>query len=149
MSKGLVARQTITLHARAGKVWDALTNPALLKQFMFGSAVTSDWKPGSPITFAGEWQGKRYEDKGVIVRAEPRRLLEYTHYSPLAGAPDLPENYHTVTMELSEANGVTTLTLSQDNNTTEQEREHSEKNWGVMLAHLKRVVEEDRRTAGG
>lgn len=149
MSKGLVARQTVALRASAGKTWDALTNPTLVKQYMFGSTVTSDWTPGSPITFAGEWQGKRYEDKGAIIRAQPRRVLEYTHYSPLSGAPDAFENYHTITIELSEANGVTTLTLSQDNNATEQEREHSEKTWGVMLADLKKVVENERRVADG
>lgn len=141
MSKGLIARQSVQINAPAANVWDALVNPEKVKRYMFGSTVASDWKPGSAITFTGEWQGKHYQDKGVILRSEPRRLLEYTHFSPLSGLPDTPDNYHTVTIELSEQRGVTTLSLSQDNNSTEQAREHSEKNWGVMLDGLKKVVE--------
>jgi uncharacterized protein YndB with AHSA1/START domain len=77
----------------------------------------------------------------VILRAEPGRVLEYTHYSPLSGQPDVPENYHTVTIELSEQSGRTTVVLSQDNNATEQEREHSEKNWAGVLSGLKKLLE--------
>jgi uncharacterized protein YndB with AHSA1/START domain len=122
-------------------VWDALTDPEVIKKYMFGSTVTSDWKKGSPITFAGEWQGRRYEDKGVILRVEAPRVLEYSHYSPLSGQPDRPENYHTVTIELSTSDHGTLVSLSQDNNATEQARDHSEKNWGAMLASLKQILE--------
>lgn len=141
MARGLVAKQSVKVDAPTSKVWDALVNPAMIKQYMFGTTAASDWKPGSPITFSGEWQGKPYEDKGVILRAEPGRVLEYTHYSPLSGQPDVPENYHTVTIELSEQNDGTTVVLSQDNNATEQEREHSEKNWAGVLAGLKKLLE--------
>jgi len=142
VSKGLIAKQSVRVNAPASKVWDALVNPAKVKQYMFGATVVSEWTPGSAITFTGEWQGKAYQDKGVILRAEPGRILEYTYFSPLSGLPDTPDNYHTVTIELSEQGQATTLTLSQDNNPTEQAREHSEKNWGVMLATLKKVVEQ-------
>jgi len=33
------------------------------------------------------------------------------------------------------------VSLSQDNNTTEQARDHSQKNWEVMLTGLKRLLE--------
>jgi hypothetical protein len=56
-------------------------------------------------------------------------VLEYSHFSPLGGAPDLPENYHIVTVELSPDGGQTRVALSQDNNPTEHAREHAEKNW--------------------
>jgi uncharacterized protein YndB with AHSA1/START domain len=142
MSRGLVARQSVRINAPPAKVWDALVNPAAIRKYMFGTTAVSQWRPGSSITFKGEWQGKPYEDHGAILRLEPVRVLEYTHFSPLSGLPDRPENYHTVTFELSAAgNDATVLTLSQDNNTSEQAREHSEKNWGVMLAHLKKLLE--------
>jgi hypothetical protein len=48
---------------------------------------------------------------------------------PLSGLPDAPEYYHTVTAELSGEGVRTTVSLSQDNNPTEQARGHSEKNW--------------------
>jgi uncharacterized protein YndB with AHSA1/START domain len=142
MAKKLVALQSVAIDASPAKVWDALVNPAMIRQYMFGTNAISDWKEGSPILFKGEWQGRTYEDKGVILRLEPERMFEYTHFSPLSGLPDAPENYHTVTIELSSLGKQTLLSLSQDNNPSEQAREHSEKNWGMMLAGLKKLLEE-------
>ena len=136
-----VAKASATINAPAARVWEALVDPAQIKQYMFGTNVASDWKQGSPITWKGEWEGKAYEDKGVIQRIDPPRALQYTHFSPLAGLPDKPENYHTVTIDLSQDGSRTNVTLAQDNNPTEEEREHSEKNWRMMLEGLKKFLE--------
>ena len=137
----IIARSSITIHAPGDRVWDALVNPAAIKQYMFGTDVKSDWKKGSPIRWKGEWQGKAYEDKGVIREIEPGRALQYTHFSPLGGLPDKPENYHTVTIQLSPEGNRTRLSLTQDNNPTEETRAHMEKNWGMVLEGLKKLVE--------
>jgi uncharacterized protein YndB with AHSA1/START domain len=108
---------------------------------MFGTTVVSDWQEGSPITWEGEWKGKPYEDKGKIRKIEPPRLLQYSHYSPLSGLPDTPENHHTVTIELSAKGAQTGVSLSQDNNASDEAREHSEKNWKMMLEGLKKLLE--------
>ncbi|MGH2348261.1 MAG: SRPBCC family protein [bacterium] len=142
MDKGFVAKASITLDAPAADVWKALTDPSMIKQYFFGTDVASDWKPGSPIVFRGEWQGKGYEDKGVILEAEPERLLKYTHSSNLSGLPDTPENYHTVTITLVGQGPRTVVSLSQDNNRTEQARDHSQKNWESILASLKKLLED-------
>ena len=68
MNKGLIARASISIDSPVGKVWDAFTNPELIKRYMFGTDVISDWKEGSPIAWKGEWQGKKFEDKGVILQ---------------------------------------------------------------------------------
>ncbi len=122
-------------------MWDALTNPAAIKQYMFGTNVVSEWKEGSGITWQGEWQGKTYEDKGVILKLAPERMIRYTHFSPLSGQPDTPENYHTVTVELADEGTQTRVSLSQDNNTTEEERDHSAGNWASMLEGMKTLLE--------
>lgn len=137
-----IAKTSASIDAPAQKVWDALVNPAAIQEYMFGTNVSSDWKEGSAITWKGEWQGRAYEDKGTIRKVDPRRTLQYTHFSPLAGLPDAPENYHTVTIELAERGASTDVTLSQDNNPTDEAREHSEKNWRMMLDALKKYVEE-------
>ena len=137
----MIAEASTTIDAPAAKVWDALVNPAAIKEYMFGTNMESGWQPGSAITWKGEWQGKAYEDKGVIQTIEPQRTLRYTHFSPLTGLPDRPENYHTVTIELTERGPQTEVALSQDNNATEEAREHSEKNWKMMLEGLKTYVE--------
>jgi uncharacterized protein YndB with AHSA1/START domain len=141
MNKGLIANVSTTINAPSAKLWQALVTPAAIKEYMFGTTVTSDWVVGSPIVWKGEWQGRAYEDKGIILQVVPERVLEYSHFSPLAGVPDVPENYHIVTVELSPDGERTRVTLSQDNNPTEQARQHSEKNWGMMLAALKQFLE--------
>jgi uncharacterized protein YndB with AHSA1/START domain len=141
MDEKQVARAFATMNAPASKVWDALVNPDVIKQYMFGATVRTDWKEGSPISWKGEWKGKPYEDKGVIQKVEPKRRLTYSHYSPMTGLPDAPENYHTVDVQLKEEGGRTQVTLTQDNNKTEEERRHSEKNWSGMLEGMKTVVE--------
>lgn len=141
MNKGLMARVSTTINASSADVWQALVTPAAVKEYMFGATVTSEWVVGSPIAWKGEWQGRAYEDKGIILQVVPERLLEYSHFSPLAGVPDVPENYHIVTVELSPDGGRTCVALSQDNNPTEQTRDHSERSWTMMLAALKLFLE--------
>jgi uncharacterized protein YndB with AHSA1/START domain len=141
MPRGLIAEVSTTIDAPREKVWDALVNPMIIKQYMFGTEVESDWEVGSPIVWKGEWKGKRYEDKGVILQLEPARKIQYSHFSPLSGRPDTPENYHTVTVELTDDGAMTLVELSQDNNGSEEAREHSRTNWKQMLAALKDHLE--------
>jgi uncharacterized protein YndB with AHSA1/START domain len=136
-----VAKSSIMIDAPAAQVWDALVNPAAIKQYMFGTNVISDWKKGSSILWKGEWNGKSYEDKGVIRKLKPGRTLQYTHFSPLSGLPDRPENYHTVTIQLAAEGDKTRVSLTQDKNPTEEARAHSESNWGMMLGGLKKFIE--------
>jgi len=140
--RDLVARASITINASNMKVWDALVNPEAIKQFMFGTQVVSDWQEGGAIVWKGEWQGKSYEDKGVILHLKPGQLVQYSHFSPLSGLPDRPENYHTVTIELTDKGNQTHVWLVQDNNSDERERDHSQTNWELMLTSLKMYLEE-------
>jgi uncharacterized protein YndB with AHSA1/START domain len=141
MDKKLIAKASTTIQAPVARVWDALVNPATIKKYMFGTTVASDWKKGSPITFKGEWEGRKYEDKGVILDLQPKRKLAYSHFSPLSGLPEKPENFHNVTIELTEKGQQTLVALSQDNNANEKERDHSQKNWEMMLSGLKKLLE--------
>ena len=141
MDKNLVAKASVVVNATVDRVWDALVDPQAIKQYMFGADVTSDWNVGSPITWTGEWQGRRYDDKGKVLQVTPEKTLQYSHFSPLSGQPDKPENYHTVTINVAGNGGHTRVSLFQDNNQTEEAREHSEKNWQMMLAALKKYLE--------
>ncbi len=141
MNANLIAKASITINAPSAKVWDALVQPEAIKQYMFGTTVVTDWREGSPIIWKGEWQGKPYEDKGVILRFKLGRTLQYSHFSPLSGVPDTPDNYHIVTVEVSAKQNQTRVSLTQNNNASEEERQHSEKNWGMMLNALKDFVE--------
>jgi len=137
-----VARAETTIFAAVDKVWEALTDPDLIKRYMFGTTVTSDWEEGSRISWEGEWQGKHYKDKGKILELIPRKRLQYSHFSPLDGSDDVPENYHIVTIDLAQKDDHTVVSLKQDNNHTEEAKQHSERNWKMMLDSLKKLLEE-------
>jgi uncharacterized protein YndB with AHSA1/START domain len=137
----LIAKATITINAPASKVWDALTRPELVKQYLFGTDVITDWKVGSPIKYKGVWQGKAYEDKGKVVQFVPGKLIVSTFWSSLEGLPDKPENYKTVKYELFAEGGKTKLVLTQDNNATQKEADHSANNWNLVLGKLKELLE--------
>ena len=136
-----VATAEIQIDARLAEVWDALVDPKLIKKYMFGTEVDTDWTPGSPIVWRGVYEGKSYEDKGEILEIEPEQLLRMTHFSPLTGKEDAPANYHTLTYKLEMNGDKTRVSLSQDNNASDEEAEHSRSNWEKMLSGLKEVVE--------
>ena len=136
-----VATANTTIDADPQRVWQAMTDPKLVAEYMMGSEVASDWQPGSPITWSGEWEGKTYQDKGEVLQAEPGRLLEVTHFSPLTGAEDVPENYHRVRYELAPAGGGTEVRLTQDGCDSAEQAEQFSQNWQGMLDGLKKVAE--------
>jgi len=141
MEQKLVSKSSTIINAPVNKVWEALTNPSLIKQYLFGTNTITDWKKGSPITYEGEWQGKSYKDKGVIVDIIPEKLLHTTYWSSMSGKEDRPENYNNVLYEVEEQNGGTLVTISQDNIKDEKELEHMNQNWGIVLDSMKKLLE--------
>lgn len=137
----LTAKTQMTIHASPAKVWDALTKPELVKKYMMGADVKSDWKVGSPLTYSGVYKDKPFEEKGVIQKIEREKLLQATHFSTTSGKEDKPENYAVVTWELHENDGATAVTVSQDGISNEKGVEGSKANWAAVLKGLKQTVE--------
>ena len=138
---GILAKAETVIEAPPSRVWEALTDPDQIKEYMFGSEVETSWEMGSPITWNGEYEGRPYQDKGEVLSYDEPRKLSVTHYSPLAGQEDKPENYHTLVYTLDEHNGGTRVSLTQDNCADEQEAEQFSANWQQMLDGLKAHVE--------
>ena len=138
---------TLTATARAlisadrPAVWSVITDSSLMSRAFFGAKVESDWQVGSSITYRGEWEGKSFEDKGEILQVRPNELLQFTHFSPLSGAPDVPENYHTVTFELADHGAATELVITQTNASSPEEQEHSAANWAKVVETVKELAE--------
>jgi len=136
-----ILNKRININAPTSKVWNTLTNPDLIKEWLFGSKVISDWKVGSQILFTGNWQGTDYADKGTILAFVPENKFQYNYWSGFSGLPDSPENYSVITFELTPNGNTTILTLTQTNFPTETGYEHSDKNWDTTLVILKKITE--------
>ena len=132
---------SIGINAPASKVWEALTDPTIVKQYFFGTNVKSDWKKGSPIIWEGEWEGRTYKDTGTILDIIPGKYVKYNYWSSMSGTEDKPENYADITYTLSEKDGKTVLTITQDNIKTEESKNHSEQNWQAVFGKMKEMVE--------
>jgi uncharacterized protein YndB with AHSA1/START domain len=137
----LTLKTSIEIKAPAAKVWQALTDAAIVKQYFFGTNVRTDWKKGSPIFWEGEWEGKSYQDKGTILDIDPGKMVKYDYWSSMSGTENVPENYVDVTYELSESNGTTTLTITQEKIKSEESKAHSEQNWQWIFGKMKEMVE--------
>lgn len=140
---------SITINAPKTAVWDALTNPELTKIYMFGCEAISDWTVGSPLLWRMEWEGKELVAvKGRIVHIEPETRLDYTVFDPQSTIEDIPENYVTVTYELTETDGQTQFIVTQGdyNTVADGERRYQEvynggEGWNPILVQIKELVE--------
>lgn len=149
MKQPLTIKNSIDIQAPASKVWNALTNPQETKKYMFGCEALSDWKAGSPLIWKGNFNGvELVAVKGVVKEYRPCQYLEYTVIDPNnPKIPDLPENYLTVSCELIEKNGITTLTATQGDYNTVGEGSDRYKHsvdgggWQPILEAIKAQVE--------
>jgi len=142
MAGTFVAKISIEINAESTVVWKWLTDPELIKQYFFGTQTETDWKKGSPITFRGEWEGKKYEDKGTILDIQSGKFVKYNYWSSMSGTPDAPENYATIMYELTTKGNTTILTIIQDGITTEESKAHSEQNWNAVMGGMKKMIEQ-------
>jgi uncharacterized protein YndB with AHSA1/START domain len=138
---GYEATAQTDVAATPERVWAALTEPEQIAVYMQGSKVTTTWDVGSPITWDGEYDGREYQDKGEVLAYDEPQLLSMTHYSPMMGQPDEPENYHTLVYTLTATDDGTHLELTQDGNDSEEQAEQFSQNWQSMLDSLKAHVE--------
>ena len=151
MDQSLFVKNSIAIHAPATKVWDALINPEQTKKYMFGCETVSDWKPGSELLWKGNYEGKEMVFvKGRIVEIDPGKFLSYTTIDPNAAIADRAENYLTVTYELEEENGITTLLITQGDYSKvgDGEKRYNETidggGWQPILDQIKKLVEEGK-----
>ena len=143
MDQPLVEVETL-VDANAAAVWDVLT--ARKSAMFMGADVETDWGPGSPIGFTGEFQGQAFQDHGEIRDIEERRRLAFTHYSPTSGKPDVPESYNLVEVRLEPEGERTRVRLCQtplgDTQPDAATVEAYRRNWEVMLGGLKSAAEQ-------
>jgi uncharacterized protein YndB with AHSA1/START domain len=132
---------SLSINAPAAAVWKGITDPEIVKQYFFGVDLKSDWTPGSPIIFSGEWDGNAFEDKGIILEITPGKYVKYNYWSSMSGTEDKPENYANISYTLDEIKGITTLIITQDGFKDEEAKAHSEQNWQMLFGEMKKMLE--------
>lgn len=142
MKKDLAVEESIDVNANVDKVWEALTNPDIIKDYLYGTNTITDWQPGSKITFKGEWQGKEYVDGGTILENIPNKKISYTYWSGMSGMEDKPENYSTVTYTVNKIDDKKTkFTWTQQGFKDEDAYNHMKGGVKEFLQGVKKVME--------
>lgn len=140
MPAAFTATTSLDFPASPTQVWSALTDPAMVKQYMFGAELSGDWVKGGVVTYRGEWDGSPFEDRGDIIEIDPPRLLKVNYYSAMSGQPDTPENRQLISYALTPTGSGTRLTVSQAGNPTQEAATAAEGNWAMTLEALKALL---------
>jgi len=142
MTKELV--KTITINAIPEQVWNALTNPGIMKKWMaepeFELEITTDWRVGHPITIKG-FHHLPFINKGTVLRFEPYRVFKYNYLSSISELPEEPQNFTSIKFRLTPQEQQTLLTVTLKNFPTETIFKHVDFYWNNTLAILKKLVE--------
>jgi uncharacterized protein YndB with AHSA1/START domain len=142
MRDDLIVSESIEINAEPSKIWDALTNPEIIKEYLFGTQTITDWKVGSDIMFQGEYQGKAYRDKGIIIEYIPNKKISYRYWTGFSGLEDKPENYSLITYNVDViGSNKTRFTWTQKGFAGEQGYEHSKNGTKTLLDKIKEIIE--------
>jgi len=142
MNKNLQTRHSIEIEATKEKLWDVLTNPTYIAEYLYGTHTETDWNIGSEITFRGNYQGNKYEDKGIVMAHVPNQLLAYDYWSQFSGLEDIPENYCEVSYHIDEhKDGHILFTWQQIGFKDESAKAHNEAGIPAILTKIKELAE--------
>ncbi len=144
-----ISTSRVRIAAPRQTVWAVLTDPIYVKQWQYGSVLSTDWSVGSPIRFTSEWEGHTVEQWGTVLLVDPPARLRYSLFAPRPGLADQPENYFTMIYSLEDDGGGTMVTITQQD-PREAPGDDSPDGDGEnpVLAGLKRLAESLRTTPG-
>jgi uncharacterized protein YndB with AHSA1/START domain len=145
----LSIRKSIEVDAPIEILWKVLTDSEFIKQYMFGCNAETNWTPGSPLLWKGAADGKLYV-KGLIVSVEKPHRLAYTIFDPNSTIQDIPENYLTMTYELTrrtEHTSALEITQGDFSKVEDGQRryQHSLQGDDLVLTGIKNLAESQAR----
>lgn len=136
-------QKTILINAPVSKTWKALTDPEIIKYWLWDTEVKviSDWKVGSPILFKGKFHELDFEAKGIILKLEDGKVFQHSYWTPISQIDDVPKNYHLIEFAVNPGGDKTVLTLTITNLINEVIYGHVNFYWITTLEILKKLLE--------
>lgn len=125
------------IRAAPQRIWEALTQSELTRQFFFGRAVESDWRTGSP------WRMLQPDGSpdvsGEVLESDPPRRLKLSWRVDWAGQLEPA----IVTYEIEQVGDVAKLTLTQHTPGAAPRKyvKAGEQGWAIIMSSLKSLLE--------
>jgi uncharacterized protein YndB with AHSA1/START domain/DNA-binding transcriptional ArsR family regulator len=126
------------------RLWQALTDPALVQQYYFGSVIESDFRPGSPLIYR-QAQGGRLDIEGEVIESDPPRRLVHTF--AVKWDPELSEDAPSrVAFDIAPMGDACRLSVTHDGFAAETDTYRSvQGGWPLILSGLKTLLETGER----
>ena len=142
MRHDLEVTGSIDVNAGAARVWEALTKPEIIREYLFGAETITDWNVGSEIAFQGDYNGQKYRDHGVILENVFHEKISYSYWSGFTGLEDKPENYSIVTYSVKpKGENLTELSWTMKGYANEDGYNHSKNGMKAFLEQIKGIIE--------
>lgn len=136
--------KTVVVAAPPSFVWAALTDPVAMSAWMgepdMKIAVSTDWRPGTPIVVTGIHHGL-FRNDGIVLDCVPERLLRYSHRSSVSQLPDTPDSDSEIAFALAPVGGGTAVHLAVQGFPTATIFRHLDLYWRGTLEVFKAFVE--------
>jgi uncharacterized protein YndB with AHSA1/START domain/DNA-binding transcriptional ArsR family regulator len=136
---GMTAKQAhvyeVFIRTTPERLWRALTDGEITRQYYYGARVESDWQPGSSYAYRGPDGGSMID--GEVVESDPPRRLVTTFRAAWADG-----SISTVTWEIAPAGEVCKLTLTHEGlDTATPLGQNVRDGWARIISGLKTLLE--------
>lgn len=142
----------ILIEASRKTVWDYLTLPTLMKEWMGDEEmeidILSDWKIGGSFVIKG-FHHVLFENRGTILKLKPETVFEYEYLSSMSNLEDVPGNYTTISFHLEAKGDQTELRVETNNFPTFEIYKHLEFYWNGTLGIITRKIQNAKEHING
>lgn len=121
-------------------IWEGLFDPRQAARVWFGSTLETDLRPGGLLKWTGVWEGKSFEDHGIVLACEDAKSLDCLYFSGWAGRDETPETRMRLTIRLEPAGSGTKVRVEQANFADATSRDHSIQGWNAILDAAAREI---------
>jgi uncharacterized protein YndB with AHSA1/START domain len=123
------------------KLWSALTDGTLTREYWGGRQVESDWKPGAPVLWRKQ-NGQHDAGRARVVEATPPQtlVLDWTS-QPEAGAPVPPATRVTFSIQPAGPKNVKLTVIHDEYEPRSVVEESARQGWSAILSSLKTYLE--------